>query len=196
MLLLKEILGRVWPYIVVFVVTLLAGLYFYFEFQKNLQQHYDQGVEAGRTALKGEYEIKAEYLRQQLSKDKEEFERNAQAKLEASQADAALARDSADRLRRTLSEIRGIASNTGISFPSGASTTEAVKLLADMLEESNRAYIETADFADRAFDAGKTCELQYDTLRKRIDEAKSNDKRANTSSSQIDTSSTRIRDVP
>ena len=196
MLLLKEMLGRVWPYIVVIVVTLWAGLYFYFEFQKNLQQHYDQGVEVGRNSLKGEYEIKAEQLRRQFSKDKEELERNAQAKLEASQADAALARDSANRLRRTLSEIRGIASNAGISFPSGASTTEAVKLLADMLEESNRAYIETADFADRAFDAGKTCELQYDTLRKRIDEAKSNDKRANTSSSQSDTSSTRIRNVP
>lgn len=196
MLLLKEMLGRIWPYIVAIVVTLILGLYAYVQFQEDLQHQYDLGVEAGRTELKGEYEVKADQLRRKLSKDKEEIERNAQANIEASQADAALARDSADRLRRTLSEIRGIASNTGISFPSGTSTTEAVRLLADMLEESNRAYIETAEFADAAYDAGKTCELQYDTLRKRIDEAKSNDKRADTSSSQIDTSSTRIRNVP
>ena len=184
------------PYLIAIVVTIALYLFIQHKWHESMTAKYNAGVQDGKEAVANDYAEKASQLRNNWAIDKGKLEYEAQQRLNAANADAAASRDASDSLQRTLDEVRGVARSAGVSVTASTSTGKAVDLLADMLVKSNRRANTYADFADRAFEAGRTCELQYDAMRKRIDEAKSNDKRADTSSSQADTSSTRIRDVP
>ncbi|QSL98946.1 spanin [Enterobacter phage EC151] len=107
-------------------------------------------------------------LRNNWAIDKGKIEYEAQQRLNAANRDAKSARDLADSLQRTIDKVRSIASNAGVTVGPRTSTGKAVDMLADMLIESNRRANTYAEFADRAFEAGRTCELQYDAMRNRI----------------------------
>lgn len=155
-------------WMIAIVVIIALALFVQHKFNQAVAQAKHDGIEEGKQAVVRDYEAKATILRGQLAADKEEIERNAKAQQEAAEADAAFARATSDRLFAELNKIRGIASNAGVTFAPGTSTQKAVGMLADMLEESIRRDNEMAKFADDAYNAGLTCELQYDKLRARI----------------------------
>jgi predicted RNase H-like nuclease (RuvC/YqgF family) len=85
-------------------------------------------------------------------------------------ADAINAQRSASRLREQLTQLRkqfadsetGKLSNAATA---GASKSQAIILLTQLLSESNEAAGEYAKEADRAYGAGRTCERIYDSVR-------------------------------
>ena len=110
---------------------------------------------------------RAEEQRRQQAADqavKDADEDNKQLK-----ADALDAQRSADRLREQLSQLRRkfADSETGklsSAASAGASKSQAIILLTQLLSESNEAAGEYAKEADRAYGAGQTCERIYDAV--------------------------------
>lgn len=165
---LKTLLAKIWPWLVCIVATIALYLFIQHKWHQSMTERYNAGVLDGKLAVVTDYEAKAAILRGQLASDKEEIERNAKSQKDAAEADAAFARATSDRLFAELNKVRGITNNAGVTIAPGTSTAKAVSMLADMLEESIRRGDEMAKFADDAYNAGTTCEIQYDKLRSRI----------------------------
>lgn len=182
--------------VLIIVVIIFVIVLAYSKWTDAMESRYNEGVKAGKAEVVHDYEEKAALLRNNLRIDKGRIEQDAQIEIAAAKADADRSQRTSGELYATIDQIRSDAGRAGDFDASGKTAREAVNLLADLLKQSIGRSNTYAAFADSAYQAGKTCERQYDTLRKRIDEAKSDDKRADSSSSQIDTSSTRIRDVP
>lgn len=103
----------------------------------------------------------------QREQEKTEIEREAQSRVDAARADAELANSAAGSLRAEIDKTKQLAEHYTGTFPTGTPASKIIGVLADMLEESNRAYVATAEEAERYRDAGATCERQYDSLTKR-----------------------------
>ena len=110
---------------------------------------------------------RAEEQRRQRAADqaaKDADEDNEQLK-----ADALDAQHSADRLREQLAQLRqkfadSETGNLSNAATAGASKSQAVILLTELLSESSEAAGEYAKEADRAYGAGQTCERIYTSL--------------------------------
>lgn len=165
---LKRLLKAVLPWLAIIVVICLTAVYAQHKWNQKIQESYKNGVAAGKQQVADDYANKAALLRNNWAIDKGKLEYEAQQRLNAANRDAKSARDLADSLQRTIDKVRSIASNAGVTVAPRTSTGKAVDMLADMLIESNRRANTYAEFADRAFEAGRTCELQYDAMRNRI----------------------------
>lgn len=165
---LKQLALKLIPWLVLIVVIYLTALYAQHKWNQAIELSYNNGVKDGKQTVVDDYENKAAQLRNNWAIDKGKLEYEAQQRLNAANRDAQSARDVADSLQRTINEVRSIANSAGVSVTPGTSTGKAVHLLADLLVQSNRRANTYAEFADRAFEAGRTCELQYDAMRNRI----------------------------
>ena len=105
--------------------------------------------------------------RAQRDQEKTQIERDAISRIEAARADADFAAASSGRLQSELDKIKRFAEHYTGTFPTGTPASKVIGVLADMLEESNRTYVATAEEAERYRVAGESCEQQYDALKKR-----------------------------
>ncbi|EPN9526762.1 DUF2514 family protein [Cronobacter malonaticus] len=108
-----------------------------------------------------------ERARSQRDQEKTQIERETQSRIDMARVDAEHANTAADGLRAELDKTKRLAEHYTGAFPTGTPASKVISVLADMLEESNRAYVATAEEAERYRDAGETCERQYDSLTKR-----------------------------
>jgi len=104
--------------------------------------------------------------RAQRDQEKTQIEREAQSRIDVARVDAEHANTAADGLRAELDKTKRLAEHYTGSFPTGTPASKVIGVLADMLEESNRAYISAAEEAERYRSAGLTCERQYDSLKR------------------------------
>ena len=160
-------MNKPWAFFAIFVVIIVSWLVVQHQWNEALSERYNTGVNDGKQSVKDEYENKAALLRNNWSIDKGVIEYEAQQRIKAISSDAANARLAVDGLQQTLDKIRSIVSSSGVAVTSSTSTGKAVDLLADLLIQSNRRANTYAEFADRAYEAGRTCEIQYDKLRDR-----------------------------
>lgn len=95
----------------------------------------------------------------------EGIRKDAQYKIDAAAIDATVAGATADSLRTELARLkRGPASCPGITS-GGEAGSDATSVLADLLEEVERAGREMAEEAERRGNAGSACERAYDSVR-------------------------------
>lgn len=175
---LTDFVLKVLPYVV--CAAIIGGAIWYYQHQ--LKASYEQGYDDGISYQK-DVQAKADKVEtDRRNKEKEDIERDAQSRIEQSQADAAFASATSDRLHSELDRISNLARNSTSSVATGKTTYEVVVMLADMLSESQRAYVATAAEADNYYDSGLTCENQYDSLRNKYENSKkvtSNDSSSN-----------------
>ncbi|KKY89844.1 endopeptidase [Enterobacter cloacae] len=129
--------------------------------------HGDRQYAAGYAQAQAVQKQADDQARAQRDQEKTQIEREAQSRIDVARVDAEHANTAADGLRAELDKTKRIAEHYTGSFPTGTPASKVIGVLADMLEESNRSYIATAEEAERYRDAGITCERQYDTLTKR-----------------------------
>lgn len=155
------VLKVIWPYLFALVVggAIVYGVH------RMLDNSYELGKVQGALEQKRKQSDADLLEKERRDLEKEGIEREAQNRIAASQADAALAAASADRLRSELDRIRKLAEAYTGAQPAGKSTSSIIIMLADMLEDSNRSYRLTAKEADNYYDAGLTCQNQYNSLR-------------------------------
>lgn len=127
--------------------------------------HGSRQYDAGYVQAQADQKQADDKARSQRDQEKTQIEREAQSRIDVARVDAEHANTAADGLRAELSKTKRLAEHYTGSFPSGTPASKVIGVLADMLEESNRAYVETAAEAERYRSAGLTCQRQYDSLK-------------------------------
>nr|WP_233869180.1 DUF2514 family protein [Paraburkholderia adhaesiva] len=88
---------------------------------------------------------------------------DAKQQRDTARADAVAAASAANGLRNRVAELVASARHPATSS-GGATTGDALDLLADVLSRADETAGELADYADRARIAGQQCERSYDAL--------------------------------
>ena len=127
--------------------------------------HGSRQYDAGYAQAQADQKQADDKARAQRDQEKTQIERDAISRIEAARADADFAAASSGRLQSELDKIKRFAEHYTGTFPTGTPASKVIGVLADMLEESNRAYVATAEEAERYRSAGLTCERQYDSLK-------------------------------
>lgn len=158
---ITTLLKRYWRPLAIIIIVAVCALWI----RGEIIDYGDQRYNAGKVQAIADQKDADEKERQRRDAEKQKIQADAQQRLDAARNDAIAAESSAKRLRGELDRIRQLASQYTGTQPPGKTTREVVVMLAQLLDESNDAYRRTAEEADGYYNAGLTCERQYDSLR-------------------------------
>lgn len=123
-------------------------------------RQYDAGYAQAQADQK-EADAKLRSLKEQ---EKATNEREAQQRIDQARNDALDAAARAGRLQQQLVAIREQLRQYNATVGAGTSAADTGVLLADVLSKSLERNRQLAEYADRAAEAGRVCEKQYDSL--------------------------------
>ena len=144
--------------IVAMLAALVVGSVVAWNFHGNRQ--YDAGYAQAKADQK-EADAKLRSLNEQ---EKGTNEREAQQRIDQARNDALDAAARAGRLQQQLVAIREQLRQYNATVGAGASAADTGVLLTDVLSKSLERNRQLAEYADRAAEAGRVCEKQYDSL--------------------------------
>lgn len=119
---------------------------------------------AGYAQAKAEQKEADAKLRSLKEQEKATNEREAQQRIDQARNDALDAAARAGRLQQQLVAIREQLRQYNATLGAGTSAADTGVLLADVLGKSLERNRQLAEYADRAAEAGRVCEKQYDSL--------------------------------
>ncbi|MCU2426545.1 DUF2514 domain-containing protein [Enterobacter hormaechei subsp. hoffmannii] len=126
--------------------------------------HGSRQYDAGYTQAQADQKQADAKLRSLKEQEKATNEREAQQRIDQARNDALDAADRAGRLQQQLVAIREQLRQYNAIVGAGASAADTGVLLADVLSKSLERNRQLAEYADRAAEAGRVCEKQYDSL--------------------------------
>jgi len=144
--------------IVVMLAALVAGCMVAWTVHGSRQ--YDAGYAQAQADQKQADAI----LRSLKEQEKATNEREAQQRIDQARNDALDAAARAGRLQQQLVAIREQLRQYNATVGAGTSAADTGVLLADVLSKSLERNRQLAEYADRAAEAGRVCEKQYDSL--------------------------------
>ncbi|EPR3571215.1 DUF2514 domain-containing protein [Escherichia coli] len=144
------------------IVAMLAALVVTVVVAWNV--HGDLQYAAGYAQAKADRKAEDDKARQHDEQEKASNEREAQQRIDRARNDALDAAASAGRLQQQLVAIREQLRQYNATVGTGSSAADTGVLLADVLSKSLERNRQLAEYADRAAEAGRVCEKQYDSL--------------------------------
>lgn len=126
--------------------------------------HGETQYAAGYAQAQADRKAEDDKARQQDEQEKETNEREAQQRIDKARNDALDAAARAGRLQQQLVAIREQLRQYNATVGAGTSAADTGVLLADVLSKSLERNRQLAEYADRAAEAGRVCEKQYDSL--------------------------------
>ncbi|HDH7788820.1 DUF2514 domain-containing protein [Raoultella ornithinolytica] len=126
--------------------------------------HGDRQYDAGYAQAQADRKSKDEKARLHDEQEKATNEREAQQRIDRARNDALDASARAGRLQQQLVAIREQLRRYNATVGAGASAADTGILLTDVFEKSLERNRQLAEYADRAAEAGRVCEKQYDSL--------------------------------
>ncbi|ELE9679758.1 DUF2514 domain-containing protein [Enterobacter kobei] len=126
--------------------------------------HGETQYDAGYAQAQADRKAEDDKARQQDEQEKATNEREAQQRIDQARNDALDAAARAGRLQQQLVAIREQLRQYNAIVGAGASAADTGVLLADVLSKSLERNRQLAEYADRAAEAGRVCEKQYDSL--------------------------------
>ncbi|EHH7583253.1 TPA: DUF2514 domain-containing protein [Escherichia coli] len=126
--------------------------------------HGETQYAAGYAQAQADRKAEDDKARQQDEQEKETNEREAQQRIDQARNDALDAAARAGRLQQQLVAIREQLRQYNATVGAGTSAADTGVLLADVLSKSLERNRQLAEYADRAAEAGRVCEKQYDSL--------------------------------
>ncbi|EMW6581537.1 DUF2514 domain-containing protein [Enterobacter bugandensis] len=127
-------------------------------------KHGDIQYDAGYAQAQADQKEADAKLRLLKEQEKATNEREAQQRIDQARNDALDAAARAGRLQQQLIAIREQLRQYNATVGAGASAADTGVLLADVLSKSLERNRQLAEYADRASEAGRVCEKQYDSL--------------------------------
>lgn len=160
---METVLSRYWRSLAIIIIVAAGALWMRGEIISYGDQRYAEG--------------KAQAIADQKAADKQEEQRrnaelqkiqaDAQQRIDAARNDAVNAAAKSGRLQQQLANIRKQLVGYSTTESIGNPAAETGVLLSDVLNKSVERNRQLADYADRAREAGLTCEAQYNSLRAR-----------------------------
>lgn len=144
------------------IVTMLAALVVGGVVAWNV--HGDRQYEAGYAQAQKDRKTEDEKARRADEQEKATNEREAQQRIDQARNDALDAAARAGRLQQQLVAIREQLRQYNATVGTGSSAADTGVLLADVFSKSLERNRQLAEYADRAAEAGRVCEKQYDSL--------------------------------
>ncbi|ELJ5832178.1 DUF2514 domain-containing protein [Enterobacter kobei] len=126
--------------------------------------HGSRQYDAGYTQAQADQKQADAKLRSLKEQEKATNEREAQQRIDQARNDALDAAARAGRLQQQLVAIREQLRQYNAIVGAVASAADTGVLLADVLSKSLERNRQLAEYADRAAEAGRVCEKQYDSL--------------------------------
>lgn len=126
--------------------------------------HGETQYAAGYAQAQADRKAEDDKARQQDEQEKETNEREAQQRIDKARNDALDAAARTGRLQQQLVAIREQLRQYNATVGAGTSAADTGVLLADVLSKSLERNRQLAEYADRAAEAGRVCEKQYDSL--------------------------------
>lgn len=126
--------------------------------------HGDRQYAAGYAQAKADRKAEDEKARQHDEQEKTTNEREAQQRIDQARNDALDAAARAGRLQQQLVAIDKQLRQYNTTVGAGPSAADTGILLTDVLRQSIERNRILAEYADRAAEAGRVCEKQYDSL--------------------------------
>ncbi|SAE26986.1 DUF2514 domain-containing protein [Enterobacter hormaechei] len=144
------------------IVVMLAALVVWCVVAWNA--HGDRQYSAGYAQAQTDQKEADAKLRSLKEQEKATNEREAQQRIDQARNDALDAAARAGRLQQQLVAIREQLRQYNATVGAGTSAADTGVLLADVLSKSLERNRQLAEYADRAAEAGRVCEKQYDSL--------------------------------
>lgn len=126
--------------------------------------HGDRQYYAGYAQAQEDQKQADDKARNHDEQEKATNEREAQQRIDKARNNALDAAARAGRLQQQLVAIREQLRQYNSTVGTGASAADTGVLLADVLSKSLERNRQLAEYADRAAEAGRVCEKQYDSL--------------------------------
>ncbi|MGG8087099.1 DUF2514 domain-containing protein [Klebsiella aerogenes] len=147
-----------------FIVLMLAALVIGCRVAWN--EHGDRQYAAGYAQAQKDRQGQDAKERQRNEQEKVNNEHEAQQRIDQARNDALDAAARAGRLQQQLVAIREQLRQYNATVGAGSSAADTGILLTDVFEKSLERNRQLAEYADRAAEAGRVCERQYDELTK------------------------------
>ncbi|WP_410698234.1 DUF2514 domain-containing protein [Citrobacter freundii] len=144
--------------IVVMLAVLVAGC------RIAWVNHGETQYAAGYAQAQADRKAEDDKSRKHDEQEKATNEREAQQRIDQARNDALDAAARAGRLQQQLVAIREQLRQYNAIVGAGPSAADTGVLLADLLSKSLERNRQLAEYADRAAEAGRVCEKQYDSL--------------------------------
>ncbi|MCX2449356.1 MULTISPECIES: DUF2514 domain-containing protein [unclassified Citrobacter freundii complex] len=126
--------------------------------------HGERKYAAGYAQAQADQKQADDKARKHDEQEKATNEREAQQRIDKARNDALDAAARAGRLQQQLVAIREQLRQYNAIVGAGPSAADTGVLLADVLSKSLERNRQLAEYADRASEAGRVCEKQYDSL--------------------------------
>lgn len=126
--------------------------------------HGDTQYAAGYAKAQADRKVEDDKARKHDEQEKVTNELEAQQRIDKARNDALDAAARAGRLQQQLVAIREQLRQYNAIVGAGPSAADTGVLLADVLSKSLERNRQLAEYADRASEAGRVCEKQYDSM--------------------------------
>lgn len=157
---MATIITKYWRPLAIIIIVAAGALWARSEIISYGEQQYADGYAKAIAEQKAADEQEEQRRNAELQK----IQADAQQRIEAARNDAVNAAAKSGRLRAETERIRKLAERYTGTKPASVPTRKVIVMLTKLLDESNDAYRRTAEEADRYYNAGLTCQKQYESL--------------------------------
>lgn len=154
------ILAKYWRPLVIIIIVAAGALWA----ANKVSSYGEQKYAAGYAKAVAEQKAADEQEEQRRNAELQKIQADAQQRIDAARNDAANAAAKSGRLLAETERIRKLAEHYTGTQPASVPTRKVIVMLTKLLDESNDAYRRTAEEADRYYNAGLTCQKQYESL--------------------------------
>ena len=156
-----SILAKYWRPLAIIIIVATGALWA----ANKVSSYGEQQYVAGYAKAVAEQKAADEQEEQRRNAELQKIQADAQQRIDTARNDAVNAAAKSGRLLAETERIRKLAEHYTGTQPASVPTRKVIVMLTKLLDESNDAYRRTAEEADRYYNAGLTCERQYDSLR-------------------------------
>lgn len=160
---MMSILAKHWRPLAIIIIVAAGALWA----RSEIISYGDQRYAEGKAQAIAEQKAADEQEEQRRNAELQKIQADAQQRIDAARNDAINAAAKSGRLQQQLANIRKQLVGYSTAESIGNPAAETGVLLADVLAKSIERNRQLADYADRAREAGLTCQKQYESLTRR-----------------------------
>lgn len=154
------ILAKYWRLLAIIIIVAAGALWV----RGEVTEYGDQRYAEGKAQAIAEQKAANKKEEQRRNAELQKIQADARRRIDAARNDAVNAAVKSGRLRAETERIRKLAERYTGTQPASVPTRKVIVMLTQLLDESNDAYRRTAEEADRYYNAGLTCQKQYESL--------------------------------